>query len=68
MQTMKVKPWSEEQGDFVLINADDFDPSKHERLDGEAKAPVADQAGEAVEHAHDAQVASARRGRKPKAE
>ncbi len=27
--TIKVKPWSKDQGDFVEINADDFDPEIH---------------------------------------
>jgi hypothetical protein len=31
METIKVKPWSKDQGDYVLINAEDFDESKHER-------------------------------------
>lgn len=35
METVKVKAWSAEQGDFVLINKDDFDPEKHELLDEE---------------------------------
>ena len=30
METVKVKAWAAEQGDFVLINKDDFDPEKHE--------------------------------------
>lgn len=30
IETIKVKPWGEGQGDFVLINADDFDPEKHQ--------------------------------------
>ena len=29
MQTIRVKPWGEGQGDFVLINAEDFDPASH---------------------------------------
>jgi hypothetical protein len=33
MDTIKVKPWSPDQGDHVLINASDFDPEKHERFD-----------------------------------
>ena len=28
--TVKVLPWSSDQGDFVLINEADFDPVKHE--------------------------------------
>ncbi len=60
MQTMKVKPWSEDQGDHVLINTADFDPDKHEPLEGEA--PAAGDSGEAQD------FPVARRGRKPKAE
>ena len=30
--TIQVKPWGKGQGDFVEINADDFDPSVHKRL------------------------------------
>lgn len=40
METMKVKPWGKGQGDYVLINAEDFDPAKHEKLD-EAKKEAA---------------------------
>lgn len=31
--TIKVQPWGEGQGEFVEINADDFDPSFHKRID-----------------------------------
>jgi hypothetical protein len=31
--TIKVKPQSAEQGDFVLINEADFDPKVHERFE-----------------------------------
>lgn len=27
--TVKVKPWGKGQGDFVEINAEDFDPKQH---------------------------------------
>lgn len=37
METIKVKPWSEDQGEYVVINADDFDPEQHEKLDDEPK-------------------------------
>ena len=30
METIKVKPWGEGQGEFVLINKEDFDAEKHE--------------------------------------
>lgn len=33
MKTIKVKPWGEGQGDFVLINEDDFNPDLHSLLD-----------------------------------
>lgn len=29
MQTMKVKPWGEGQGDHVIINVEDFNPDFH---------------------------------------
>jgi hypothetical protein len=30
IKTVRVKPWSESQGDFVVINESDFDASVHE--------------------------------------
>lgn len=30
MKTIKVNPWGKGQGDFVLINEEDFDPDFHE--------------------------------------
>lgn len=33
VETVKVKPWGEEQGDHVLINKDDFDPERHQLLE-----------------------------------
>jgi hypothetical protein len=38
MNTIKVKPWGKGQGDYVIINADDFDPSKHEKFDAPLSA------------------------------
>lgn len=35
IETIKVKPWGKDQGDFVVINADDFDPKIHTALAGE---------------------------------
>ncbi|MFZ5669122.1 MAG: hypothetical protein ACOY4K_06485 [Pseudomonadota bacterium] len=35
MTTIKVKPWAEGQGEFVLIDALAFDPAIHQRLDGD---------------------------------
>lgn len=36
IETVKVKPWSDDQGDYVLINKDDFNPELHELLDAPA--------------------------------
>lgn len=30
METIKVKPWGKDQGDFVVINKDDFNADLHE--------------------------------------
>lgn len=38
IETIKVKPWGKDQGDHVVINADDFDPKVHSLIEGE-KAP-----------------------------
>ena len=32
-QIVKCKPWGKDQGGFVLVNASDFDPAFHVRLD-----------------------------------
>lgn len=45
MSVIKVKPWGAGQGDFVLIEEDDFDPEKHvpfgdEPADTEEKKPA----------------------------
>ena len=29
METVNVIPWGEDQGDYVVINKDDFDPKNH---------------------------------------
>lgn len=47
METIKVKPWGKGQGDFVLLNKEDFDADKHELFDaaepsGEKKMSVAE--------------------------
>ena len=42
MDIMKVKPWGEGQGDYVLVNVSDFDPTFHTPLDAEEAAKVAD--------------------------
>jgi hypothetical protein len=34
MKTIKVEPWGEGQGEFVEINADDFNPDFHIELGG----------------------------------
>jgi predicted transcriptional regulator len=37
-ETVKVKPWGKDQGDHVLINADDFDPKVHTLIDEPKRA------------------------------
>lgn len=32
-ETVKVKPWGKDQGEFVVINAADFDPKVHTPFD-----------------------------------
>lgn len=36
--TMKVKPWSKDQGEFVEINVEDFDPKVHTPLNADEAA------------------------------
>ncbi|MDN5511151.1 MAG: HeH/LEM domain-containing protein [Acinetobacter sp.] len=36
MKTVKIKPTSPDQGEFVVINASDFNPNIHELCDGES--------------------------------
>jgi len=37
-ETIKVKPWGDDQGDHVLINAEDFDPAIHTKFEADAPA------------------------------
>lgn len=39
METMKVMPWGDGQGDFVVINVEDFDPAKHQKYEVAEDAP-----------------------------
>lgn len=41
MKTVQVKPWGKDQGDFVEINEDDFNPEVHELL-GDKKLAAKD--------------------------
>lgn len=41
LKIMKVKPWGQGQGDHVLINESDFDPSFHVPFDA-AEKPAGD--------------------------
>lgn len=43
VKTVRVKPWGKDQGDFVEINADDFDPKVHKLV--EPPAPEPDESG-----------------------
>ena len=36
MATVKVKPWGEGQGEFVIIEKEDFDAEKHELFEESA--------------------------------
>jgi hypothetical protein len=38
--TIRVKPWSKDQGLFVVLNEEDFDPQRHELYVDEASAAV----------------------------
>lgn len=37
METVTVKPWSKDQGDYVVINQSDFDKEKHVLIDVNAE-------------------------------
>lgn len=66
--TVKVMPWSDDQGEFVVINESDFDAEKHTLFD--APKQEASQTSESDEPA-DAESASTeptRRGRRAKQE
>jgi hypothetical protein len=39
METINVKPWGKDQGDFVVINKADFDPKVHQLLDAPDEDP-----------------------------
>jgi hypothetical protein len=43
METIKVKPWGEGQGDFVLLNAADFVEGQHELYEPAAPEPEPEQ-------------------------
>ncbi len=40
VQTIRVKPWGEGQGDFVEINEDDFNPDVHQLLEADATVGI----------------------------
>jgi hypothetical protein len=42
--TVRVKPWAESQGEFVIINEADFDPAVHTLFDESQVPAVADEA------------------------
>jgi uncharacterized protein (DUF3084 family) len=48
MTTIKIKPSHLSQGEFVLIEKADFDPSKHELLDGESLGNISGDTGDGV--------------------
>ena len=59
METIKVKPWSKDQGDFVIINKSDFDPEVHEPHEAkadEAKQGRAPRATKPAQEPHEAKA------------
>jgi hypothetical protein len=36
--TIKVKPWGKDQGEYVIIEEEDFNPEIHEKADQEPEA------------------------------
>lgn len=55
MKTIKVKPWGEGQGDFVLVNEEDFNPEAHQLFDdAPAEKPKAARKAKQPEQADDA--------------
>lgn len=42
MDIILCKPWGKDQGEFVRINAADFDPAVHERYEPEAPPAAQD--------------------------
>ena len=49
MKTIQVMPWGDDQGDFVLINEDDFDSSVHKRYEEGAKKAASQPKGPTVD-------------------
>lgn len=39
MDTIKVKPWGDDQGDFVLINESDYSQELHKLFEENQEAP-----------------------------
>lgn len=62
MKTMKIKPSHESQGEYVIINESDFDPSIHEAYDDVQRQ--SEEKAEAAEAEVDG--APKKRGPKPK--
>ena len=38
MDLLKVQPWGKGQGDYVEINAEDFDPKRHKKYEEKTAA------------------------------
>lgn len=51
-KTIRVKPWGKDQGDFVEINADDFDPKVHQRFEAEGGASPSAPGLDPLDHDH----------------
>lgn len=62
MKTIKVQPWSEDQGDYVLINEEDFDAGFHETFkegDREVETPTTEHGTDSGEQFSDEQLRGA---------
>lgn len=46
---LHVKPWGKDQGDYVRINKEDFDPEFHELLDAAQKKEPEDDEAKRIE-------------------
>lgn len=56
MPVIKVKPWSEDQGEFVLIEEEDFNEEVHVLHESEAEQPKRQRRRRNAEVESDAQI------------
>lgn len=53
IETIRVKPWGKDQGEFVEINADDFDAAVHTRFEAESGRAPASHHPDPLDHDHE---------------